>query len=126
MELYNLTVEHVQNYYIYTSEDDPGILVHNTGPCNIPTKASDVLTHVKNTGNAPSGYQGGRAFRNDGRGGGEVLPQIDSAGNSITYKEYDVNPYQRGVNRGAERIVVGSDGKSYYTSDHYSTFTPME
>ena len=34
MKLYNLTVEHVQNYYIYTSEDDPGVLVHNTGPCN--------------------------------------------------------------------------------------------
>ncbi len=34
MELHNLTVEHVQNYYIYTSEDDPGILVHNTGPCD--------------------------------------------------------------------------------------------
>lgn len=33
MELYNLTVEHVQNYYIYTSENDPGVLVHNTGPC---------------------------------------------------------------------------------------------
>jgi hypothetical protein len=33
MELYNLTIEHVQNYYIYTSEDDPGVLVHNTGPC---------------------------------------------------------------------------------------------
>ena len=35
MELYNLTVGHVHNYYIYTSEDDPGILVHNTGPCGI-------------------------------------------------------------------------------------------
>ena len=34
MELYNLTVEHVQNYYIFTSEDDPGVLVHNTGPCD--------------------------------------------------------------------------------------------
>ncbi len=33
MELYNLTVEHVHNYYIFTSEDDPGVLVHNTGPC---------------------------------------------------------------------------------------------
>ena len=35
MELYNLTVEHVQNYYVFTSEDDPGVLVHNTGPCGI-------------------------------------------------------------------------------------------
>ena len=34
MDLYNLTVAHVQNYYIFTSEDDPGVLVHNTGPCD--------------------------------------------------------------------------------------------
>ena len=126
MGLYNLTVEHVHNYYIYTSEDDPGILVHNTGPCNIPSKASNVLTHVQNTGNAPTGYRGGRTFMNDGRGGGQVLPRQDAVGNPIIYKEYDINPYQRGVNRGAERIVIGSDGRAYYTSDHYSTFTLME
>ena len=30
-----LSLIHIfQNYYIYTSEDDPGVLVHNTGPCN--------------------------------------------------------------------------------------------
>ncbi|NOK61229.1 MAG: hypothetical protein GFH27_549307n211 [Chloroflexi bacterium AL-W] len=33
MELYNLTVENVHNYYIFSSEDDPGVLVHNIGPC---------------------------------------------------------------------------------------------
>ena len=63
---------------------------------------------------------------NDGRGGGQVLPRQDAVGNPIIYKEYDINPYQRGVNRGAERIVIGSDGRAYYTSDHYSTFTLME
>ena len=45
MELYNLTVEHVQNYYIYTSENDPGVLVHNTGPCGFaPGTAISALT----------------------------------------------------------------------------------
>lgn len=39
MELYNLSVEHVQNYYIYTSENDPGVLVHNTGPCDVISQA---------------------------------------------------------------------------------------
>ena len=28
-----------------------------------------------------------------------------------------------GVNRGAERIVKGSDGSTQYTGDHYRTFT---
>jgi hypothetical protein len=43
MELYNLTVEHVHNYYIFPSENEPGILVHNAG-CGgkIPLKGGGV------------------------------------------------------------------------------------
>ncbi|WP_063124736.1 ribonuclease domain-containing protein, partial [Waddlia chondrophila] len=92
----------------------------------IPSKVRDTLDHINKTGNIPSGYKGGRIFKNDGRGGGQQLPQKDVFGNRITYKEYDVAPYQKGVNRGAERLVRGNDGKSYYTNDHYKTFTPME
>ena len=51
-----------------------------------------------------------------------MLPKLDSAGKSITYREFDVNSFQKGVNRGAERIVFGSDGKAYFTNDHYGTF----
>jgi len=29
------------------------------------------------------------------------------------------------VNRGAERIVTGSDGRAWYTGDHYQHFTEM-
>lgn len=54
-----------------------------------------------------------------------MLPRADAAGRPITYKEYDVHPYQPGVNRGPERLVVGSDGKAYYTNDHYTTFTAV-
>lgn len=91
----------------------------------MPSKATDTLTHIRNTGRAPTGYKGGRTFRNDGRGGGQVLPKADGSGNPITYKEYDVNPFTKGVNRGPERIVIGSDGKAYFTGDHYGTFTPF-
>ena len=56
----------------------------------------------------------------------ETLAHIKKTGNPITYKEYDVNPQQTGVNRGTERIVIGSDGKAYYTDDHYHTFTPIK
>jgi len=48
------------------------------------------------------------------------------SGNPITYKEYDVNPSQKGVDRGTQRLVIGSDGKAYYTIDHYKTFIPVE
>ncbi|MBK6871584.1 MAG: hypothetical protein IPK24_17880 [Kineosporiaceae bacterium] len=34
----------------------------------------------------------------------------------------DVNPYTKGVDRGTERIVTGSDGSAYRTNDHYDTF----
>ena len=51
---------------------------------------------------------------------------LSPAGRLITYREWDVDPYQKGVNRGAERIVIGSDGRAYYTNNHYGTFTLIE
>jgi guanyl-specific ribonuclease Sa len=51
---------------------------------------------------------------------------VDADGNPIAYKEYDVNPYQKGVNRGAERVVIGSDGSKYYTNDHYKSFNKFD
>jgi len=92
----------------------------------IPPHVRDTLNHINKTGSAPPGFKGGRTFQNDGRGGGQVLPQRDAAGNAIGYREYDVNPYTKGTNRGSERLVRGSDGTSYYTNDHYGTFTPIE
>ena len=92
----------------------------------IPNSAINVVKYANaNNGAAQSGYKGNRPFANDGRGGSEVLPKTDVNGNAITYKEYDVNPYKQGANRGAERVVVGSDGKSYYTENHYQTFIKM-
>jgi hypothetical protein len=54
-----------------------------------------------------------------------LLPKQDAAGKAITYKEYDVNAYD-GVNRDAERVVVGSDGRCWYTADHYKSFTEIK
>ena len=61
------------------------------------------------------GTAAGGTYRN--RNG--LLPTIDSTGNSITYKEFDVNNYTPGVSRDMERFVVGSDGSIYYTDSHY-------
>lgn len=38
----------------------------------------------------------------------------------------EVNPYVKGQNRGAERIVIGDDGSVWYTNNHYYTFTRIE
>ncbi|MGY4101405.1 ribonuclease domain-containing protein [Nocardia sp. R16R-3T] len=68
-----------------------------------------------------SGTKGGDRWMN--RAG--TLPAKDSAGTAITYQEWDVNPKQPNRSRDAERIVTGSDGSAWYTSDHYETFTRM-
>ena len=73
----------------------------------------------------------GKKFPGTKKGGGiwhnrdNDLPTHDKNGNPITYSEYDVNPTPKGSTRDAERIVVGSDGKTYYTNDHYKTFTEL-
>ncbi|HVI43713.1 MAG TPA: ribonuclease domain-containing protein [Chitinophaga sp.] len=84
----------------------------------VPQKAYYVAGYVADYGTPPPGYVGGTTFQN--REG--LLPKYDSRGVRITYKEYDVNKYVQGVNRGPERIVLGSDGSRYYTSDHYASF----
>ncbi|OYZ02530.1 MAG: hypothetical protein B7Y37_01695 [Sphingobacteriia bacterium 28-36-52] len=94
---------------------------------NIPEAAKRVVdyAHRKNGAAQPS-HIGGRIYKNDGRGGGERLPQITENGKQITYKEYDVHQRLDGFNRGNERVVVGSDGKSYYTNNHYHSFKEIK
>ncbi|CCH56611.1 guanine-specific ribonuclease N1 and T1 [Fibrisoma limi BUZ 3] len=88
----------------------------------IPRKVYDVLNYVRQHGRAPDGYVGGRRFGNfEGH-----LPRQDLSGSRINYQEWDVNPKVRGQNRGAERLVTGSDGRAYYTRDHYNTFIEID
>jgi len=47
----------------------------------------------------------------------KLLPTLDKSGNPIKYKEYRVRTPQGGEN--VHRIVVGSDGKYYYSNTHY-------
>jgi ribonuclease T1 len=98
---------------------------HNSSPAGVPAKVATVLHHIDTSHKAPAGYEGGRTFHNEGHGGEQRLPQKDKEGNAISYQEWDVNPKVQGVNRGAERLVTGSDGSAYYTSDHYRTFTKV-
>ena len=92
------------------------------GTTNIPDKAKDIAKHVKpNNGAPPKGYKGGRTYKNIPlEEGAQKLPE------GVNYREYDINPYVKGHNRGAERIVMGDDKSVWYTNDHYYTFTQIE
>ena len=88
----------------------------------IPDKARDIAKQVKaNNGAPPKGYKGGRTYKNTPlEDGAQKLPE------GVNYKEYDINLYVKGQNRGAERIVIGDDGSVWYTDDHYYTFVQIE
>lgn len=93
-----------------------------TGNVQIPPKVYEVLKYIKANHHPMPGYVGGTVFSNREK----ILPQDDSLGNPITYQEWDVNPKIQGQNRGTERIVTGSDQRSWYTNDHYQTFTEIK
>ena len=61
----------------------------------------------------------------DVRGGEVMSPAPAPLPAGATYKEYDIKKYAVGVDRGEERIVVGSNGKRYYTANHYGDFAPF-
>jgi ribonuclease T1 len=88
----------------------------------IPQRVYEVLKYVKQNGTAPDGYVGGRKFGNYEK----QLPQKDENGRQINYQEWDVNPKKQGRNRGAERLVTGSNSKAYFTKNHYKSFIEIE
>ena len=96
--------------------------VKKSGSKTIPDKARDIVKQVKaHNGAPPKGYKGGRTYKNIPlEDGAQKLPE------GVKYKEYDINPYVKGQNRGTERIVIGDDGSVWYTNDHYYTFTQIE
>lgn len=87
----------------------------------IPEHVHKVLAYVKAHGEAPPGTEGGRRFGNYEH----RLPERDAQGRALHYQEWDVQLKVRGRNRGAERLVTGSDGRAWYTGDHYRTFTEV-
>jgi ribonuclease T1 len=87
-------------------------------PEGVPEKVGKVLEYVDEHNKAMEGYEGGRNFGNFEK----RLPQRDDKGRQIRYREWDVNPLKRGVNRGAQRLITGSNDTAYYTDDHYKTF----
>ncbi|MES1221671.1 MAG: ribonuclease domain-containing protein [Bacteroidota bacterium] len=88
----------------------------------IPQKVYDDLKYIRENNHAMPGYVGGRIFSNRE----ELLPWEDNNGKPILYHEWDVNPKIEGQNRGTERIITGSDGRAWYTNDHYQSFKEIK
>ena len=88
----------------------------------IPQKVYDVLKYIRANNRAMDGYVGGRVFSNREK----IVPQFDADGKPIHYQEWDVNPKVQGKNRGTERILTGSDGRAWYTNDHYQSFKEIK
>ena len=88
----------------------------------IPQKVYNVLQYIRANHHAMEGYVGGRVFTNREK----IVPNADAHGDLIYYKEWDVNPRMQGQNRGSERILTGSDGKAWYTNNHYQTFIEIK
>lgn len=101
------------------SREQSTTTVVNSG---VPQKAVLVLDFIRKNNKAPEGYVGGRHFGNYEHN----LPERDAAGNKIEYQEWDIQPKIEGKNRGAQRIVTGSDGSAWYTADHYQSFTEIK
>lgn len=88
----------------------------------VPPEALQVLAYVRRHHEAPPGHVGGRRFGNfEGR-----LPKTDGWGRRLAYQEWDVFPKVNGRNRGTHRLVTGSDGRAWYTGDHYATFAEIK
>jgi guanyl-specific ribonuclease Sa len=98
---------------------------HTVAPAQIPRAAWLTLDHVKREGQPPPNQVGGRRFGNYGRGGEQKLPVRGAQGRRIDYQEWDIHPRLPGRNRGPERLVTGSDGRTWYSADHYCSFTEM-
>jgi guanyl-specific ribonuclease Sa len=99
-----------------------------------PGKIEDLLDNVKNSYNGylNNGWQGNYKGQTPGTNAGRRfdndlgdLPEVNSSGDAITYREFDVNNRIAGTGRDGERFVVGSDGSIYYTNDHYASFTKI-
>jgi ribonuclease T1 len=86
-----------------------------------PAYVYNVRDHVRMHQRPMPGYVGGRTFKNLEK----LLPFYTNNGQKIRYQEWDVKPKRKGKNRGAERLVTGSDGTDYYTKNHYRSFVKL-
>ncbi len=74
-----------------------------------------IWEHLNRGSWPPNAGKGGGTFKNDGRGGTDV---IRGAPAGTTYREYDLPSDAQ--DRGNNRLIIGSDGSAHVTNDHYT------
>jgi ribonuclease T1 len=79
---------------------------------DLPPEALDTLLLIEEDGPFPYDQDGGTFQNREG-----ILPDHPRG----YYREYTVET-PGSPDRGARRIVTGSDGERYYTDDHYASF----
>jgi guanyl-specific ribonuclease Sa len=86
----------------------------------LPEDAQKALVEIE-SGTKRDNVRQPKFFENDGRGNTERLPNRDENGKEIKYTEYTVNARESGQSLDGKRLIIGSDGRVYYTGDHFST-----
>lgn len=100
----------------------PQVPVQVQSEASVPPYVSETLAYIRQHGDAPPGFVGGRVFGNyEG-----ALPRFNARRKRIAYREWDVHPWAEGRNRGTERLITGNDGRAWFTADHYRTFVEVK
>ncbi|MET7898959.1 DUF6531 domain-containing protein [Streptomyces mirabilis] len=102
-------------------------------PTEVPEESKAVLRDIREAGVEAQGMGPQRMgpsvpqpFENSGKGGGYKLPEFDSQGNPIKYREWGTVQSIDNPKWGGERIITGNDGSAYYTPTHYQTYIVMD
>jgi len=94
---------------------------HGELPENFITNAEAEALGWDSSWNYVSDVAPGKSIGGDRFGNYEKLLPVKKG---VTYREADCN--YRGGKRSAERIIYSSDGRVWYTKDHYQSFTEMK
>ena len=102
----------------YYSKDDVALYIHTYGrlPSNFITKKQ--AQSLGWEGGSLDEIAPGKAI------GGDYFGNYEGLLPKGSYHECDINTNGR-RSRGAERIIYSSDGRIYYTSNHYESFTQL-
>lgn len=95
---------------------DPASGLPVVATSQLPPEALDTMALIDAGGPYPYDQDDGTFGNYEG-----LLPQQDRG----YYREYTVET-PGSDDRGARRIIVGSDGKKYWTDDHYVSFALIE
>ena len=105
----------------YTTRDEVALYIHEFGhlPHNFITKRE--ARELGWTGGSLEPFAPGKSIGGDTFSNREGLLPKEKG---VTYTECDIDA-QGKKSRGAKRIVFSSDGRIYYTGDHYQSFTRL-